>query len=63
MRFECVCAGARMMSPARSMKRKRFFRRQLGMAGTVSMGALERVTAAPAPTAWTARAGATVPRG
>ena len=38
MRFECVCECARMMSHARSMQRKRCLCRQLGMAGTVSMG-------------------------
>ena len=38
MRFECVCECARMMSHARSMQRKRCLCRQLGMAGTASMG-------------------------
>jgi hypothetical protein len=38
MRFACVCEFARMMSHARSMQRKRCLCRQLGMAGTVSMG-------------------------
>ena len=63
MRFGCVCECARMMSHARSVNLNRCLRRQLGMAGAVSMGTLERLTTARAPTAWIARAGATVPCG
>ena len=63
MRFKFICECARMMSHARSMKRKRCLRRQLGMAGTLSMGTLERVTTARAPTAWIACAGKNVPCG